>query len=184
MSVAGILSAIESSSVPEAIRNSLYWFPLIESFHVLGLTMVFGTIAIIDLRLLGIASTKRSFRKIASDVLKWTWAAFALTVVTGSLMFSTNAAVYYHNFFFRSKMVLLLLAGINMLAFELTAARTLHRWDNEAKAPLAGRTAAALSLVLWIAIIFLGRWTGFTTTGRAPVESEPDNVNIENLLPQ
>src|SRR5579862_5286783 len=110
MSVAGILSAIESSSVPDAIRNSLYWFPLIESFHVIGLTMVFGTIAIIDLRLLGIASTKRSFRRIASDVLKWTWAAFALTVVTGALMFSTNAAVYYHNFFFRSKMVLLVLA--------------------------------------------------------------------------
>ena len=184
MSVAGILSAIESSSVPDAIRNSLYWFPLIEAFHVLGLTMVFGTIAIIDLRLLGIASTKRSFRKIASDVLKWTWAAFALTVVTGALMFSTNAAVYYHNFFFRSKMVLLVLAGINMLVFELTAARTVHRWDTEAKAPLAGRTAAALSLVLWIAIIFLGRWTGFTTTGRPHEDSEPADVNIENLLPQ
>lgn len=184
MSVAGILSAIESSSIPEAIRNSLYWFPLIEAFHVLGLTMVFGTIAIIDLRLLGIASTKRSFRKIASDVLKWTWAAFALTVVTGSLMFSTNAAVYYHNFFFRTKMALLLLAGINMFIFELTAARTVHRWDKEAKAPLAGRAVAALSLALWIAIIFLGRWTGFTTTGRPHTGSEPDDVNIENLLPQ
>ena len=69
--------------------------------------MVFGTIAIIDLRLLGIASTRRPFRRIASDVLKWTWAAFALTVFTGFLMFITNAAVYYHNFFFRTKMVLL-----------------------------------------------------------------------------
>ena len=184
MSVAGILSAIESSSVPEAIRNSLYWFPLIEAFHVFGLTMVFGTIAIIDLRLLGLASTKRSFRRIASDVLKWTWAAFALTVVTGSLMFSTNAAVYYHNFFFRTKMALLVLAGINMLIFELTAARTVHRWDTDAKAPVVGRTAAVLSLVLWIAIIFLGRWTGFTTTGRPQVNSEPDDINIENLLPK
>ncbi|HEY2383211.1 MAG TPA: DUF6644 family protein [Terriglobia bacterium] len=184
MSIPGILSAIESSSVPEAIRNSLYWFPLIEAFHVLGLAMVFGTIAVIDLRLLGIASTKRSFRRIASDVLKWTWASFGLTVVTGSLMFSTNAAVYYHNFFFRTKMVLLMLAGINMLVFELTAARTVHRWDNDAKAPLAGRTVAAISLVLWIAIIFLGRFTGFTTTGRPNVTAEPDDVNIENLLPQ
>ncbi|HLH32028.1 MAG TPA: DUF6644 family protein [Terriglobia bacterium] len=185
MDIAGAISLVESSRVADAIRNSLYLFPLIESAHVLGLTMVFGTIAIIDLRLLGIASTRRSFRRIASDVLKWTWAAFALSVVTGSLMFITNANVYYHNFFFRAKMALLLLAGINMLIFEVTAARSVHRWDNDVKAPLAGRTAAALSLVLWIAIIFLGRWTGFTTTGRPHVNNEPaDDINIENLLPK
>jgi hypothetical protein len=185
MNVANVLASVEGSNVAGAIRNSLYLFPLIESFHVLGLTMVFGTIAIIDLRLLGIASTRRSFRRIASDVLKWTWAAFGLTVVTGSLMFITNAGVYYHNFYFRTKMALLLLAGVNMFMFEFTAARTVHRWDNDAKAPLAGRTAAALSLLLWITIIFLGRWTGFTTTGRPDLKNEPaDDINIENLLPK
>ena len=66
---------------------------------------------------------------MASDILKWTWAAFALAALTGSLMFITNARVYYHNFFFRTKMLLLVLAGINMLVFELTAGRTIHRWD-------------------------------------------------------
>jgi hypothetical protein len=183
MTIADALSFVESSRLAERIRDSLYLFPLIESCHVLGLTMVFGTIAIIDLRLLGIASTRRSFRRIASDVLKWTWAAFGLTVVTGSLMFITNAGVYYHNFFFRTKMILLVLAGINMLAFELTAARSMHQWDNERAAPPSGRTVAALSLLLWIAIIFLGRWTGFTTTGRPDPKSEPtDDINIENLL--
>ena len=183
MTIADILSFVESSQLAGKIRESLYLFPLIESCHVLGLTMVFGTIAIIDLRLLGLASTRRSFRKVASDVLKWTWVAFALTVVTGSLMFITNAGVYYHNFFFRTKMVLLVLAGINMLAFELTAARSRHQWDNERAAPLSGRAVAAFSLLLWIAIIFLGRWTGFTTTGRPDLKSEPvDDINIENLL--
>lgn len=186
MSIADLLSTVESSHIAESIRQSLYLFPLIESFHVLGLTMVFGTIGIVDLRLLGLASRRRSFRRIASDVLKWTWAAFALTVFTGFLMFITNANVYYHNFYFRSKMALLLVAGINMLVFELTVGRSVHRWESEAKAPLGGRAAAALSLILWITIIFLGRWTGFTTTGRAPdPKSEPaDDVNIENLLPQ
>ncbi len=185
MTIADALSFLESSQVADKIRNSLYLFPLVESCHVLGLTMVFGTIAIIDLRLLGIASTRRPFRRIASDVLKWTWAAFALTVFTGFLMFITNAAVYYHNFFFRTKMALLLLAGINMLMFELTAARSMHRWDSDRRAPLAGRTVAAFSLLLWIAIIFLGRWTGFTTTGRPDLKSEPaDDINIENFLPK
>jgi hypothetical protein len=183
MTIADILASLESSHVASRIRDSLYLFPLIESFHVFGLTMVFGTIAIIDLRLLGIASTRRPFTRVASDILKWTWAAFGLTVSTGLLMFSTNAAVYYHNSFFRTKMALLALAGINMLVFELTAARTVHRWDKHPSAPRAGRAAAAVSLLLWIIIIFLGRWTGFTTTGRAGTTTDPD-VNLEKLLPQ
>src|SRR5262245_24305114 len=182
MTVTEILASLQSSGLANRIRDSLYLFPLIESTHVIGLTTVFGTIAIIDLRLLGIASTRRPFSRVASDVLKWTWAAFALTAVTGSLMFITNAGVYYHNFYFRTKMALLLLAGINMLLFELTAGRSLRRWDKEDAAPFAGKAIAALSLDLWITIIFMGRWIGFTTT-RAQFQSEPD-IDIENLLPK
>jgi uncharacterized protein DUF6644 len=182
MTVAEILASLQSSGLANRIRDSLYLFPLIESTHVIGLTTVFGTIAIIDLRLLGVASTRRPFSRIASDVLKWTWAAFALTATTGLLMFITNAGVYYQNFYFRTKMALLLLAGINMLLFELTAGRSLHRWDKENAAPLAGKAIAALSLVLWITIIFMGRWIGFTTS-RAQFQPESD-IDIENLLPK
>src|SRR5262249_58360963 len=110
MGIEEFLSSLEASALATRIRESLLLFPLIESTHVIGLTLVFGTIAIIDLRLLGVASTRRPFTRIASDVLKWTWAAFALTLITGVLMFITNAGVYYNNFFFRSKMVMLVLA--------------------------------------------------------------------------
>ena len=180
MGITEFLASLESSHLASQIRDSLYLFPFIESFHVMGLTMVFGTIAIIDLRLLGVASTRRPFTRIASDVLKWTWAAFALTVTTGLLMFITNAGVYYHNSYFRSKMAMLALSGINMLIFELTAGRSVHRWDKDEAAPAVARAVAALSLVLWISIIFLGRWIGFTTT-RSQFQSEPD-VNIEELF--
>jgi hypothetical protein len=182
MGIAELLASLESSHLATRIRDSLYLFPLIESSHVIGLTMVFGTIAIVDLRLLGIASTQRPFTRIASDVLNWTWAAFALTVTTGLLMFITNAGVYYHNFYFRSKMTLLVLAGINMLIFEFTAARSVHRWDQDTAAPLAGRTVAVLSLVLWISIIFLGRWIGFTTT-QTDLKTDTD-VDIDGLFPK
>ena len=107
MDIAGFLASVQSSHLATGIRDSLYLFPLIESFHVFGLTLVFGTIAIVDLRLLGIASIRRPFRRITSDIMKWTWAAFALTVTTGALMFTTNASVYYRNFFFRTKILLL-----------------------------------------------------------------------------
>ena len=75
MTIAGILSALESSGLSLRIRESLYLFPVLESFHALGLTLVFGTIAVIDLRLLGLASTRRPFSVLAADTLKWTWMA-------------------------------------------------------------------------------------------------------------
>jgi hypothetical protein len=155
---------------------------MIESTHVIGLALVFGTIAIIDLRLLGIASSQRSFQRMASDILKWTWGAFALTALTGSLMFITNASVYYHNLFFRTKMLLLVLTGINMLFFELTAGRTIHGWDQAPSAPRTGKAVAALSLAMWIGIICMGRLIGFTTNRAAAVPPPPAGVNFDDFL--
>ncbi len=162
MDVVAFLRSLESSGLATWLRGSLYAFPLIESFHVIGLTMVFGTIAVIDLRLLGLASTGRPFGTLASEILKWTWAAFGLTATTGALMFSTNPVAYYQNLQFRFKMSLLVLSGINVLIFNLTAGRSVRRWDTDKAAPLSGKLAGVFSLLLWIGVIFLGRWVGFT----------------------
>jgi hypothetical protein len=180
--VSSFLSWLQATALATRIRDSLFIFPLIESIHVIGLSLVFGTIAIIDLRLLGVAWAGRSVQRMASDILKWTWAAFALTALTGSLMFITNAAVYYDNFFFRAKIALLVLAGINMLAFELAVRRTIHRWDRAPSAPPAGKIVATLSLVLWIAVIFAGRLIGFTTTRAAVAAPAPADINFEDFL--
>ena len=180
MDIAGLLAWLKESNLATGIRDSLYLFPLIESLHVLGLAIVFGMIVIFDLRLLGIASVRRPVTRVMSDIMKWTWMAFALTVATGLLMFITNADVYYHNVFFRTKMLLLVLAGVNMLIFELTLGRVVHRWNKDAAASPAGKTAAVLSLVLWITIIFMGRWIGFTTT-KSNVPLDP-GVNLDDLF--
>ena len=177
-----LLKSLEASGLATKIRDSVFLFPMIESTHVIGLALVFGTIAIIDLRLLGIASTQRSFQRMASDILKWTWGAFALTALTGSLMFISNASVYYHNFYFRTKMLLLALTGINMLFFELTAGRTIHKWDQAPSAPRAGKAVAALSLAMWIGIICVGRLIGFTTTRAAAAPPPPPGVSFDDFL--
>jgi len=177
-----LLNAIRDTGLAGAIRNSLYLFPLIESFHVIGLTLVFGTIAMVDLRLLGLASTHRRISRVKSDLLKWTWLAFALTGITGALMFTTNAPVYFANLQFRLKRACIALAGINMLIFELTTGRAVHRWDTQRSAPAAGKLAGALSLLLWISVIFFGRWIGFTAGGDAAAPTTISDPGINDLF--
>lgn len=177
-----MLEWLQRTAVAVSIRDSLYSFPVLESIHVVGLALVFGTIAILDLRLLGLASTDRPVSRLMADLLKWTWAAFALTALTGSLMFSTNAVVYFHNTFFRAKMILLVLAAVNMLVFELTARKTMARWDGGPSTPPVAKVVATLSLVIWVGVIVAGRVIGFTATrSTVPAEAPPD-VNFEDLL--
>jgi hypothetical protein len=181
MVISEFLKMLEESSLATRIRDGLWLFPLIESTHVFALAMVFGTIAVIDLRLLGLASKQRSFRRMTSETLKWTWAAFALAAFTGALMFVTNARVYYGNFYFRTKMLLLLLAGLNTLVFELTANRSADRWGMGESTPPAGKAAAVLSLAIWISVIVMGRMIGFTT--KPGVEAPPPaGINFDDFL--
>ena len=177
-----LLTSLQQSGFAVWIRDSLYAFPLLESVHVIGLAIVFGTIAVIDFRLLGLASAHRPFHRVASDVLPWTLAAFVVTALTGVLMFMTNAVVYFNNGYFRAKVLLLVLAGLNALAFELTARRTLAQWDHSPAAPSQGRLVAALSLVVWVGVIFAGRMIGFTATRAALDTPAPAEVNFDDLF--
>jgi hypothetical protein len=180
--IGATLDWLQRTSLAIGIRDSLLLFPLLESVHVIGLTLVFGTIAIVDLRLLGLASAQRSFQRMASDIMTWTWVAFAITAVTGVLMFITNASVYFHNVYFRAKIALLVLAAINVLVFELTARRVVHVWDKSPSAPPAGRAVATVSLVVWIAVIVAGRMIGFTATRASVAEPAPTEINFDDLL--
>jgi hypothetical protein len=162
MSTPAIIQSIYDSSVAEWMRQSLKAMPFVEATHVLAIAVVFGTILIVDLRLLGVPNTRRSFRAVSNEMLRMTWGAFAVAVVTGALLFAPNAITYFGNTAFRIKMLALLLAGANMLVFQFITVRTVADWDQDKRAPTAARAAAMLSILLWISVIFLGRWIGFT----------------------
>ena len=161
-SIAQVLRWLDSTSLAVFIRESPWAFPTIESTHVIALALVVGTIAIVDLRLIGFASTRRAFTELSGEVLPWTWGAFVFAVTTGGLMFVSQPVDYYENTAFRIKIVLLLLAGLNMAVFQLITHRGVSRWDRAASVPLPGRVAGTLSLIFWISIVFFGRSIGFT----------------------
>jgi len=182
MDLTAVFKALEASSPAAAIRASLYLFPAIETIHVIALALVFGTILIVDLRLLGLASTARRVHKVEADLLKWTWGGFVVAAVTGLLMFITNAQVYADSLPFRLKLVALALAGLNMVVFEFTTHRSIKDWDDQPRAPTAGRVAAILSILLWTAVIFTGRWIGFTTSHATVELKPPAGVDFDDFL--
>ena len=162
MALEQALTRLQDLSLPTQIRESDWMFPTIETVHVFALVLVVGTIMTVDLRLLGIANKERPFSQVASEMLPWTWAAFAVAALAGMLMFSSKALTYYSNIPFRLKMICLLLAGINMVMFHWLGTRHLAAWDG-GRPPRAAQLAGGASLLLWATIVAAGRWIGFTT---------------------
>ena len=162
MGLDGVLQWLEATAFATAIRENEILFPWIESVHVLAITLVVGSIAIVDLRLLGVASLDRPARALTREVLPLTWSAFAVAACSGLLLFASKAVTYGHNAFFLRKMVLLALAGINMLVFHLVTGRDIAVSSAGTAPPLAARVAGVTSMVLWFGIVACGRWVGFT----------------------
>jgi len=161
MSVHSVLESIQGSALAEWMRLTNPAMQVVEAAHVLAAVMVFGTVLVVDLRLLGVLDSSRTITRVGRETLPLTWLAFCVAAVTGSLMFTTSAVVYFDNAAFQLKALALLAAGVNMALFQLFTARSSGAWDVGAP-PRAARIAGLLSILLWAAVVLLGRWIGFT----------------------
>tara|TARA_R110001599_G_scaffold353880_1_gene601907 strand:+ start:14048 stop:14551 length:504 start_codon:yes stop_codon:yes gene_type:complete len=160
-----IAELIKDLPLATAIRTGLVWdwlFPTIEALHVVAISTVFGSIILLDLRLLGMADGPVRVSAYSSDLLPLTWTAFFFAVITGSLMFISRAPEYLVNAQFQFKMALILLAGLNMAFFHWGIFRRIKEWDLQFPPPLRARLAGGISIVFWAGIVFFGRWIGFT----------------------
>jgi len=157
----GLLDSIEQWPVSVLIGQGAL-FPTFESLHVVGLALVFGSLLMVDLRLLGLAARRYSVRDLSDDLIPWTIGGFCLAVATGLPMLIVNPTFYVANPAFLAKMALLALAAVNMLAFRWTVWRGEAAWGAAgASPPAAAKWAGGLSLLLWIAVIAAGRWIAF-----------------------
>lgn len=161
-SLTDLMAWLQASSLAVFIHQMRWAFTTVAVVHVVAVSLVVGTIAIVDLRLLGLASTKRPFTELARQILPCTWVAFVLAVIAGSLLFISQATDYFVNTMFWIKMSVLALAGINMLIFEFITIRGVEEWDFKPTPPLPARLAGAISLTCWVLVVVFGRWTGFT----------------------
>jgi hypothetical protein len=147
--------------VGSSVRQSLWLFPAIETVHLLGMAVLVVSVATFDLRLLGWTLRRARVSDLSRRLLPWIWSAFAVQVVTGALLFSSEAVKLYDNPAFRLKLLLILLAGVQALLFQFIAHRHFSVWDDRGALPFAARLSGAISLLLWIAIVAAGRLIGF-----------------------
>jgi hypothetical protein len=137
-----------------------YWFPLLESIHVLAIALVVGSIVWVDLRLLGVAGLRYPASRMTRELIPWTWAAFCVAAVTGTGLFMTRAGAYLENPAFQIKLGLLVLACVNMTVFQFRTFHDIASWDTARVPPRSAKLAGAASLLLWAGVVLAGRWTG------------------------
>jgi hypothetical protein len=157
-----LLRTLQESELSMFIQQSPYAFPSVETLHVIALTLVIGSIWLVDLRLLGLAATERPVTEVCARILPLTWGAFVAATIAGLLLFITQAIDYYENTSFRIKVLMMALAGLNMLHFQHLIYRDVADWNRGPRIPIMAKAAAALSLMIWIAVMFCGRLVAFT----------------------
>lgn len=147
----------DAESWSQLIHESFNFWNLMEGTHLITVGLFFGTIFIVDMRLLGLLFKDVPVSKISDKTLPLTVVGFATLVVTGFLTFMSKPEEYYHNFFFRTKMLFLLIALINILVFHFKVQRSQIEWDSAPSPPAKAKISACISLFSWFIVISMGR---------------------------
>jgi hypothetical protein len=157
MSLLPFFEWCENTAIGIAIRDSRWLFPAIEAVHLLGLAVLGGAVLLLDMRLVGLGLRRHPVPALARDLFPWMTGGLAVMLVTGVLLFLSEALKCYENVPFRLKMLFLLLA----ILFTFTVRRRFTASDRADTAPLASRIVALVSVSLWSGVGLMGRAIGF-----------------------
>jgi len=158
MSLLSLFEWCENTGIGEAIRVSTWWFPIIEGVHLLGLCVIGGAILVVDMRLLGLGLRRQPVAELARDSRPFLIGSLAVMLVTGPLLFSSEAVKCYYSAAFWFKMTAMVLA----ITFTFTVRQRVTLADEARIGPLKSGLVALLSLALWSAVGWGGRWIGFS----------------------
>lgn len=161
MSLLSFAEWLDSQAWSTALHESFYMYPWIESTHVLTLMLFVGTLIAVDLRLLGVAFRNVPVSEMTSRMLPWTVAGFVIMVVTGVLLFYAIPVRTYQSLWFRIKVVLLIVAGINAWLMHKKIMANRSSWDTAPRPPAGARVSAAVSLMTWAGVIITGRFIAY-----------------------
>ena len=158
MSLLPFFTWCEKSAIGEAIRNSQWLFPVIESVHLLALVLIAGAVLVVDMRLFGLGLRRQPVAQLARDAQPWLIGGLIVMLTTGFLLFLSEAIKCYYSAAFAVKMTSLLLA----MVFTFTVHRKVALAEERRVRPLWNRLVAVVSVALWSGVGIGGRWIGFS----------------------
>ena len=175
MSIDAALGALEQVPAVEALRNSTYAYPLVNALHVIGIALLFGGIVPLDLRLAGWRRAAAPVDGLAAVLLPVAIFGLVLAIVTGLLLFATDARAYVDSWLFRAKLVLIAVAVVNALALRRID------WRRPGATPRRAAWAGIASLLLWLGVIVVGRLIGYDLPplSNAPAQP-PSDIALRN----
>jgi hypothetical protein len=149
---------VAASPLSKAISTSTWAFAVIESIHLLALSVIGGAVLIVDLKLLGYGIRSQTLPEVARDAQKWFLGSWTVMIVTGLLLFGSEPQKLYYSTPFAVKMTCLLLGTI----FALTVRRRVALAGEDRVSPRVMKLVAIVSLGLWFGVGAGGRWIGFS----------------------
>jgi hypothetical protein len=161
MSLLGFCEWLAGTRWSIALHESTWGYPIVESVHVLALCLFLGMAVMLDLRLLGVTMRCAPASDAVRRLLPWTAAGFVLMVISGSPLFYAIPVRTFQNIFFRIKVAMLILSGLNVWVFHSGVYRRIAQWDLDRVPPRSARGAAGLSLALWAGIVVAGRMIAY-----------------------
>lgn len=161
MSLPELFEWLEGTWASVAIRESILFYPLVETSHVLTLCLFLGMTATWDLRLVGVAMRKVPVSEVIDRLFPWAIAGFVLMVISGSMLFVSSPVRASQNIFFQVKMVAIALAGLNAFVFHRTVFRWVSEWEHADIIPFRARAAGFASLALWSVVVICGRMQAY-----------------------
>ena len=157
MSLVSLCDWLATTPGSIALHESRYLYLIVLTVHVMTLCVFVGIAVILNLRLMGVTMLRVPVSEVVRRLLPWIVAGFSVMIVSGSLLFYADPLEKYGNLFFRVKMGLLILAGVNVWGFYTTVYRNVVEWDLDPVPPGRARLVGGVGLVLWAAIITAGR---------------------------
>jgi hypothetical protein len=160
-SVPAIITWMQNSDIGTGIRESIWLFPIVETSHVLALSLSVGVLVWLDLRLLGWGMKHEPVSVVHKQVMPLALVGFIIMFISGILLFWSEAEKCYLSNFYRAKMLFLVLAGVNAIVFELATKKSIEEWDKYPVPPVKARLAGLFSILTWSAVIIAGRATAY-----------------------
>lgn len=156
------LRSLEQSSVGLLVRESTWGFPIVVGLHILSLAFSVGMFWWFDLRLLGFALTPSRVSVVYRKLMPWATLGFVSAFTTGAMLFTGFATNAAGNPWFRVKVLMLIVAGLNAAAYHVVTERDLLDWDDRPTPPAGARLAGFISLLAWAVVILCGRLMSYT----------------------